>query len=355
VIATVMPPRRVPQLWLTLDRQGPLFGQLYRALRQAIKTGRIPRGARAPSTRTLAADLGISRTTTFAVYDQLLAEGYLVATRGSGTSVPDNLPAAPPPRATPARNERAGPRATRFSAYGQRVAAPELAYPYDDLARVPPARYEFLYGVPEAEAFPRSVWRRLVAHRLERATARSLSYTPPEGTVELRRAIAEYLGRARGMSCTPDEVIITNGAQQALHLLAQVLLDPGDAVLIEEPHHLGARNALLAAGASLLCARVDEEGLDLASVPPRALERCRLAYATPSHQFPTGAILSLRRRLELLAWASRTGAYVIEDDYDTEFRFAGRPLESLQSLDTAGRVLYIGTLSKVLIHGLRLG
>jgi GntR family transcriptional regulator/MocR family aminotransferase len=181
-----------------------------------------------------------------------------------------------------------------------------------------------------------------------------MDYSPPGGFPELREVIAEYVRRSRGVRCTPAQIVIVNGSQQGLDLAARVLLDPGSSVLIEEPHYTGARIVFAAASARIVTAPVDDEGLDL---PRRALKKqsARLAYVTPSHQFPTGAIMSLSRRLALLAWAERANAYVIEDDYDSEYRYAGRPVESLQGLDRTGRVIYLGTFSKLMFPALRIG
>jgi GntR family transcriptional regulator/MocR family aminotransferase len=292
------------------------------------------------------------------VYDQLLAEGYFESRRGSGTFVAEAVrPATPlaPKLRTKRHKESKSASPRRLSALGRRMTEDALRYPYDEIAALMPARFEFLYGLPEEAAFPRADLKSIAARCVAKATIRSLAYAPPEGIALLREALADHLARARGVQCTPDQVMITSGIQQALDLLGGILLDPGDRVLIEDPHHIGARAAFLAKGAELIPAAVDGEGMDLGSVPRKDLERAVLAYVTPSHQFPIGSILSLRRRLELLSWAESAGAYVIEDDYDSEFRYGGRPIESLQSLDERGRVIYTGTFSKSLCPGLRIG
>jgi GntR family transcriptional regulator/MocR family aminotransferase len=194
----------------------------------------------------------------------------------------------------------------------------------------------------------------LLARRARAVSVSALHYGPPEGYAPLREAIAAYLGRSRAVLCEPGQIIVVNGSQQALDLAARVLLDAGDSVLIEEPHYQGARQVFLAAGARLLPMPVDEEGLVTTSLPD-ARAAARLVYVTPSHQFPTGTIMSLVRRLALLQWAEATAAYVLEDDYDSEFRYEGRPVEAVQGLDRSGRVIYIGTFSKVLFPALRLG
>jgi GntR family transcriptional regulator/MocR family aminotransferase len=194
----------------------------------------------------------------------------------------------------------------------------------------------------------------LQARRIRRVSDRDLDYGPPAGTTALREAVAAYLQRARAVNATPDQVVIVSGSQQGLDLCARVLLDPGARVLLEEPHYPGARGVFIAAGAQIVAAPVGPDGVDVAALG-RAARAVRLAYVTPSHQFPTGALMSLARRLALLRWADRAGAYVIEDDYDSEYRYVGRPVESLQGLDGGGRVIYVGTFSKLLFPALRLG
>ena len=202
--------------------------------------------------------------------------------------------------------------------------------------------------------FPHATWRRLLGRRLRKLASRDLDYGPPEGSPELRAAVASYLRRSRGVSCTADQVVIVRGSQQALDLVARVLLDPGDHVLLEEPFYPGARGVFVAAGMRVITAPVAADGIDVSGLGA-AGQRVRLAYVTPSHQFPTGAIMSVARRLALLGWAEDVEAYVIEDDYDSEYRYAGRPIEALQGLDRSGRVIYIGTFSKLMFPALRLG
>jgi GntR family transcriptional regulator/MocR family aminotransferase len=344
-----MPLARVSQHWLSLDGDGSLREQLARALRRDILDGKLAPGERLPSTRTLAADLGVSRTTTQEAYDQLVAEGYLQSQRGSGTRVGE----------LPATSERApqSERATRqvpLSQWGRRLAE-DFPYPYTALARARPVRYELLYGLPDVSGFPTQAWRRAVARRLESASLREHMYGDPCGHPRRREAIARHLAKARGVRAEPEDVIVFAGVQQALQLLARLLVDGGDRVLLEEPGYLGARHAFDAEGARAVPAPVDRDGVDLSRVPPHALRRCRLAYVTPSHQFPTGAVMSLARRLELLAWAQAEDAHVIEDDYDGAYRFDSRPIEPLQRLDGEGRVIYLGSFSKTMMPSLRLG
>ena len=343
-------------MFLKLTGTGTLYQQVYQALRGAILGGQLPPGAPLPSTRALARELGVSRNTALLAYDQLHAEGYVVGHVGSGTYVATALPEATltvPQASTPAMALPVDSQ-PHLSRYGQRI----LADPPVPTPSTPPQRYairyDFRYGLPAVADFPHEIWRRLLARRSRAASLRSLHYGPPEGYLPLREAIAAYLRRARAVVCEPEQVIVVNGSQQALDLVARVLLDPGDHVVIEDPHYQGARQVFLAADIRLITAPVDAEGLNVWALP-EAATTARLAYVTPSHQFPTGVIMSLTRRLALLQWAETTGAYVLEDDYDSEYRYEGRPVEAVQGLDNAGRVIYVGTFSKVLFPALRLG
>jgi GntR family transcriptional regulator/MocR family aminotransferase len=323
-----------------LDGDGPLSTQLYAAVRRMILAGGVAAGTRLPSSRSLARELGVSRNTVLLAYEQLLAEGYVAGRGGSGTYVTGGLVA---PDRGPAATR---PERPRVSAYARRLPpAPEPPVP----GRLP---YDFRYGVPADDPYPGAVWRRLLSRRARGATALSLSYGPPEGIAPLREAIAAYASRARGVVCNASQVIVVNGSQQALDLAARVLLDAGDRVVIEEPQYQGARWVFAAADARLVAIPVDGEGLMTDRLP---ITGAGLAYVTPSHQFPTGVFMSLPRRLALLAWAGRHRAWVLEDDYDSEYRYEGRPIEAVQGLDREGRVIYIGTLSKVLFPALRIG
>lgn len=350
---------------LRLEGSGSLYERTYRALRREILAGRRPAGSKLPSTRVLAADLGISRTTALLAYDQLLAEGYIEGREGSGTYVGSALPDPVLPGRSHAGDGRlpARPAAPRLSAYGRRIVArPPRAAP-SDTWHGHTIQYDFRYGTTGTH-IPERFWRRLVTRRLrkepseaEPTTLRTeffIRYGRPEGYAPLRRAVADYLERVRAVACTPEQIVIVNGSQQALDLIARVLIDPGDTVVIEEPHAQGAREVFLAAGARLIPAPVDRNGLDPSALP-RAARQARLAYVTPSHQFPTGAVMSLARRLALLRWASAARAYVLEHDYDGEYRYEGRPIEAVQALDREGRVIYVGTFSRVLFPALRLG
>lgn len=339
---------------VALDRGSrvPLHRQLYEGLREAVLAGRLRAGTRLPSTRALAAELGVSRNTVMGAFLQLLAEGYLVGRVGSGTYVADSLP-EDLLRAQAKKSRAPGPgqAGRRLSARGEALAATLTSTTRD--RGVPRA---FRPGVPALDEFPTRVWGRL-AGKVWRSPPRALlGYGDPAGYRPLREEISAYLGAARAVRCAWEQVIVVSGSQQALDLAARVLLDPGDAAWVEDPGYAGARGALTAAGARIVPVPVDGEGLRV-SVGTRRAAGARLACVSPSHQYPLGATMSLSRRLELLAWASRAGAWVLEDDYDSEYRYTGRPLEALQGLDSSaeGRVIYLGTFSKVLSPALRLG
>src|SRR5262245_8416047 len=329
-----------------LDGEGPLHRQLYRVLRAAILNGDLPPGARLPSTRALTREVGVSRTPVLLAYEQLLAEGYAAGRRGSGTYVAGELGPAPARRSAAPLT----PGPMRLSRFGRRAVESARGLPAWRL-RDAPLPYDFRYGRPAYGDFPHETWRRVLARSARRASVQALDYGQPEGLVALRDAVADHASRTRAVRCTAEDVVIVNGSQQALDLATRVLVEPGEAVVLEEPHYAGARRVLEALGARLRSVPVDADGLCVERLPRAA----RLAYVTPSHQFPTGAVLPVSRRLALLAWAERAGAYVVEDDYDGEYRYTARPVESLQGLDRGPRVLYVGTFSKVLFPSLRLG
>jgi GntR family transcriptional regulator/MocR family aminotransferase len=330
---------------LNLRGPGPLYRRIYHALKSEIGAGRLLAGARLPSTRALAADLDVSRNTVVLAYEQLAAEGYVANRDRSAATVAGKAPPSLPASSRPEPEDR-----PRFSAYGRRLAKDPAMPPSGSYAIRPGLRYDFRYGRPAIHEFPRETWRRLLAARARRNSLDTFGYAAPSGYAPLRKALTDYLRRARGLNCDADQIVIVNGSQQGFDLAARVLLDPGDAVVIEEPHYHGSRLPFEAAGAKLVAIPVDAGGMDTSRLPAAA----RLACVTPCHQFPTGVIMPLGRRLALLEWASRTGAWVIEDDYVSEFRYEGRPLEALQALDRAGRVIYVGTFSKTLFPALRL-
>jgi GntR family transcriptional regulator/MocR family aminotransferase len=321
-----------------LGEGAALHRQIYAEVREAVLAGRLAAGARLPSTRTLAEELGVSRNTVLTAFDQLLAEGYLEGKVGSGTYV------ARIGRGVAAMKK---PARSVLSRRGEMIAG----------LRVTPARPHtaprpFRPGQPDAGAFPVKIWARLAARQWRCGVRERLAYGESAGYRPLREAIAWYVGAARAARCDPEQVVIVSGAQQGLDLAARLLLDPGDAVWMEDPGYLGARGAFLAAGAKALATPVDLEGLDPAQA--QAGGAVRLAYVTPSHQFPTGVTMSLRRRLALLEWARRASAWILEDDYYSEYRYAGRPIPCMQGLDKANRVVYVGSFSKTLFPSLRL-
>jgi GntR family transcriptional regulator/MocR family aminotransferase len=332
------------QLTIPLSRDGePLFRQVYQEMRQAILSGILSAGERLPSTRDLAEQLEISRTVAVLAYEHLLAEGFIAGRGGSGTYVSEGLAG----NATPGTRRLARLRLSRF---GNTVAA-SMATVDTPLQRPVMPRYNFIYGRSDLETFPFALWRRMLLRQARKGSTRQFDYGSALGNAELRAAICAHLRRSRAVVCDPSQVIIVNGSQQALDLVMRVLVDPGDAVAIEDPQYDGVREALRAAGAKLRPVPVDREGLDPAQLPDDA----GMVFVTPSHQFPTGAILSLDRRLALLRWARRRNAVIVEDDYDGEFHYEGRPLESLQGLDREGRIVYIGTFSRTVFPALRIG
>ena len=316
--------------------------RLYDMLRRQVNDGTLCAGGRVPSTRALAAEFGVSRTTVTAVYDQLAAEGFIVTSAGRVARVAGQLA---PAVASPGGPVRSAPP---LSVFGRRVEKMVLsALPAGQSCRI-----DFLYGAVASRDFPTLQWRRAYHAALLQHQHR-LYYAPPEGDASLRRALQGYLGRARGLGCDTEQIVIVHGSQQAIDLCARVLLDPGDAFAFEDPGYLMARRCFEATGARLLPVPVDDHGLDTARLPND--DRVRLAYATPSHQFPLGAMLPIARRQELLKWAGQRRAWIIEDDYDGEFRYGQRPIDAMQAIDRDGRVIYVGTFSKALSPQLRLG
>jgi GntR family transcriptional regulator/MocR family aminotransferase len=328
---------------------GPLHRRIYYALKSAIVTGRFGPSARLPSSRMLAADLKVSRNTVVLAYEQLIAEGYVVGRHRSMMSVTSTVPARQTLRPIPPKSNSR----PKLSGFGRRLATDKAAPPSSSYASRPGLRYDFRYGRPAVDDFPRQALRQLLSAPVRRSSPDSLNYGSPAGHGPLREALAGYLARARGLSCSPDQIVIVNGSQQAFDLIARVLLDPGDNVVIEEPHYHGSRISFRAAGARLIAVPVDGDGIDTSKLPPLNV-RARLVCVTPCHQFPSGVVMPVGRRLALLNWASRMGAWVVEDDYISEFRYEGHPIEALRALDHEDRVIYIGTFSKVLFPALRI-
>lgn len=315
--------------------------------------GELCPGTRIPSSRSMAEELGLSRNVVLNAYSHLASEGYLETRHGSGTFVarfPDDFTALGQQTQLPTILQKAEPR---LSDYIQRVRSCDrpLCHRLWTQSKI---RYDFRHGKPAADLVDQRTWRRLIHRRAVRFSREEMSSGVTQGDPALREALATYLKLSRGVECEPAQIAIVNGSQQALDLLARLLVNPGDVAVVEEPCYPGARQALLGVGASVCPIRVDESGLvtdDLELVG----QPVRLICVTPSHQYPSGSVMPLARRLALIAFARRVGAYIVEDDYDSEFRFDTRPEQSVQGLNPDDRVIYVGTLSKVLFPSLRLG
>jgi GntR family transcriptional regulator/MocR family aminotransferase len=325
------------------SRRGPLFSQIYRGFREAVLSGKLRSGERLPSTRELAEQLDVSRTVVVLAYEQLLAEGYVSGKQGSGTYVTGTLNLRP-------MQERITTRSFRLSEYGRRVTASTLELSYAR-QRAKPPRYDFIYGRSNIDLFPFETWRRMLLRTARVAPVRELDYGATAGSLELREAIAAHLKRSRGVVCNAEQILILNGSAQALDLIVRVLVEAKDAIAVEDPGYQGTREILRAARARLQPVPVDHDGILVERIPAGT----RMVFVTPSHQFPTGAVLPLARRLALLGWAKRRNALIVEDDYDGEFRYAGQAIESLQGLDREERVIYIGTFSRTVFPALRIG
>ncbi|MCC5884374.1 MAG: PLP-dependent aminotransferase family protein [Halomonas sp.] len=322
-----------------------LTSRLYHGLRDWVQTGRLVCGQRLPSSRQLAKELGLGRNTVLAAFDQLLAEGFLVTRHGSGTFVAD----LPFPQTTtelaasPIQVEGAG--ALHLSARGTAL----LAFCHAQQEQRP----TFVPGVPALDRFPHDHWQRLVRRHQQRMPQDWLAYQVQGGVPALREALADYLQLSRSVRCRPEQILIVQGAQQGFELIVRLLSDPGDEVWIEEPGYPGAQACFSAAGLGMTPVPVDDEGMNVEAVARP--QSPKLIYVTPSHQYPSGVTMTLARRLALLEAAERHGAWVIEDDYDSEFRYEQRPIAALQGLVDDARVIYVGTFSKVMYPGLRLG
>lgn len=345
-------PLRMPEVTLApqrLDRRRsvPLFVQIYRALRGDILNGSLTPGRRLAATRTLARDLGVSRNTVLQAFDQLLAEGYVESRVGSGTYVARDLPEdALAARRVDRPATITAPRPLRLSTMSRRLESVEVP---GALRPMP-----FQPGIPDVAAFPWRLWQRIVKQQFDQLPPDAFGYGAIAGFEPLRRVIAGHLHAVRGIACRPEEVLVVAGAQQGLDLIARVLLDPGDAAWVEDPGYPPARAAVSAAGAVPVAIPVDDDGLNVACGRERSPD-ARAAFVTPSHQYPLGSILGPGRRLQLLDWAHAHDAWIVEDDYDGEFRYRSRPLQTLKALDHAGRVIYLGTFSKVMFPALRIG
>ncbi|KRA07700.1 MocR-like pyridoxine biosynthesis transcription factor PdxR [Pseudomonas sp. Root569] len=356
------PPLSFNPAGIELDRRLGLTRQLYEALSQRVLDGRLVSGTRLPATRDLAAALAISRNSVIRAYDQLYAEGFIESRVGDGTYVallptPKKLSTKVSTRLSTGLSPTLSTKWTNLpgnledevihSAGLDRVKNHHLPQPPSGPPRA------FRVGVPAFDLFPFEVWAKLSAGFWRKPDLQHLCYGDPAGDGRLRGLIAAYLRSSRGMQCSAEQIVITSGAQQAISLCAQLLVEPGDSVAVENPGYRAAGHAFALAGGRLHGVPVDDEGIDCQAL--NTLGDCRVAYVTPSHQYPLGVVMSLARRLELLAWAQRTGGWVVEDDYDGEYRYSGAPLSPLAALDRSGRVLYVGTFGKVAFPALRLG
>lgn len=346
------PTSYLPPIALQDRGEIPMYQQLYDWFRRAITGGQLRPGQRVPSTRNLAAELKISRMPVMGAFEQLLAEGYLETFVGAGTCVARSIPDDTlSPTAAKARKglqeivKKRGPR--RMSRRGVALTRLPAQSWLDNLGA-------FRVSLPALDHFPIGIWSKLVARHSRRPPRGIMAYGNAMGYLPFREAIAEYLGAVRGVRCEASQILVTTGSQQALQISAQVLLDPKDRVWMEEPGYPGARQAFLTVGAQLIPVPVDHDGMNVAEIIRRGRD-ARAVYVTPSHQYPMGMTMSATRRMLLLNWAVRSGAWIIEDDYDSEYRFGSHPIGSLQGLDTDGRVIYVGTFSKVLFPALRLG
>ena len=325
----------------------PLYQQVFTALRQAIVQRELAGGEQLPPSRELAHTLALSRNTINTAYDMLCAEGYVSAKRGSGYYVSPDLPDSGINFDVNGNQPKSTTSQLVFSKRGQYLARPTRPVP----STLNPA---FQPGLPDLAEFPFHLWRRCVNQSLKTGDIGLYKYSDQGGYRPLKKALRDYLAQSRGVKCTAEQIVIVNGSQAGLDLITRLLIDDGDNIAIEEPGYLGARDGFLAAGATLVPVPVDDEGLDV-NLLKRSRKKIRLVYTTPSYQFPLGVTMSSARRLALLTWAEQKNAFIIEDDYDSEYRYRGRPLSSLQGLDAGERVIYFGTFSKVMFPGLRMG
>ncbi|HEV8486794.1 MAG TPA: PLP-dependent aminotransferase family protein [Blastocatellia bacterium] len=320
-----------------VDRKD-LSGEIYRQFRRAIVDGRLRPGELLPPSRELARRLSVARTTVTVAYDRLASEGFVSSRVGAGTFVNEHI--APSPRAT-----------KRLLADGPLRPLPIWDSIPLSTAFAAPAQFDFRTGIPDASLFPHDRWRRLLSCQLRPEILRDAVYGDPAGHRDLREAIAHYIGVARGVEASADDVTIVSGTQQALDVVARTLLEPGDEVAVEDPGYQPIRWLLESLGVRVSGVPVDQCGLIVEALPRHA----RLVYVTPSHQYPLGVSMALARRRALLAWAEQNHAAIVEDDYDSEFRFEARPIEPLKTIDNSGRVIYVGSFSKTMLPTLRLG
>ena len=327
------------------DSATPIFRQVYLQMRAAILAQRLAPGAKLPSTRALAAELDVARASVISAYEQLLAEGYLAGRVGSGTYISSDLPEPV---------ERRGPRRRKPASAAAPLSAQARAFAALGAFAVEDENRPFTKARVLIDSRTIETWRKLSQEMFRNFDPIHRGYADARGLIALRRAICDYLGAARGVRAAPEQILVTAGTQHAIDIATRVLLSPGDEVWVEDPGYPMTRRALAASGVTLRPVAVDAQGLNVRA-GLRLAPKARAAFITPSHQYPLGIMLSMARRLELLAWARETGSFNIEDDYHSEYRYAGRPLAALQGLDEAERVIYVGTFNKVLFPGLRLG
>ena len=345
---------KIPFIILDESSTIPLYRQIYESIRQAILSGELQPKMRLPATRRLAKQFGVARMTVITAYEQLFAEGYLEGKTGSGTYVAAHLPedflyAERPKR----RKKQTEPleRTIKLSNFGKHLAknSEMILRRYNTINVIP-----FRHGIPAIDEFPFDVWTKISNKQAKSAHTKMFGYGNAAGFEPLREAIAVHLSASRGVHCTAEQIIITNGTQQTLDLISSIFVSKNDEVCLEDPGYFGARDIFSAIGAKIVPVPIDAEGFDVQKAQ-KLSRKPRLIYVTPSHQYPLGVTMSLARRMNLLEWARETESFIIEDDYDSEYRYAGRPLASLQGLDRNGRVIYIGTFSKTVFPALRLG
>ncbi|MFV0383380.1 PLP-dependent aminotransferase family protein [Paracoccus sp. (in: a-proteobacteria)] len=336
----------IPPFSLNRDSRATITAQLVQALRNLILSGQLGAGQKLPASRTLARDQGVSRTTAVNAYEQLTAEGLICSRVGSGSFVSDTVPAPAAPQGRRTATASPMPRLAALSTEASDHYFPRLAHP--DTPRA------FITGMPAFDVFPMTLWSRLVARYWRSSRGPVMSYPDPCGLPELRQAVCQHLRANRGIACSPDEIFIFNGAQDAFNRIGNMLLDPGDRVWFENPGAIGARNSFISCGARLVPVPVDDQGLNVAAGQAAAPD-FRLAFVTPAHQHPLGVTMSAERRFELLQAAEVAGAWIVEDDYVGEFHYGTHAQPPLKGLDASGRVIYVGTFSKALFPALRLG
>ena len=323
----------------------PIYQQTFDAFKGAILRGELAAGAKLPSSRKQAETLGISRNTVLLAYDQLIAEGYAETKQGSGTFVREDL-TLPSSQGSLDKVEMLAPN---LSAYSRAALSINPGQPHAYPTSASPLPYDLRYGLISFDVKLMTQWKRHLAKATQHLP---FNYGDVQGYLGLRQSLSEYLKQHRGVTCTAEQIIITGGSQQALYLSARAVLEQGDGVLLEDPCYQGASQIFSAQGVRIISAQIDSEGIVIPQEPTQSI---KLAYTTPSHQFPSGTVMSLQRRLELLEWAKNNSVYILEDDYDSEYRYEGKPIPAIHGMDTHGCVIYMGTFSKTLFPSLRIG